>query len=106
MKNDDTSTALLKLLGFIMAIPILIFVYAFTVSKLWVWLIMPVFTAAPPLSLAQAYGLTSFIGYVRHKPNAHKDDRPTRSFASIFFESLFGAGLVLLVGYVLKTWFL
>jgi hypothetical protein len=80
----------------------LVFIFAawkaFAATKLWVWFIVPVF-GLPVISMAQMYGiLLTFSLFVSHKANKSDKD--------VMLELTAGPLFVLIIGWIVKTFFL
>lgn len=108
-KTLTTGVAASAILGGLAAIVLAVvwagFWSGLAVSVLWGWFVVPVF-GLPALSIAQAYGLALLVGMLTHRGT--KSDKDADGFAMAlgraFIGAPFVAGLVLLVGYVVKMW--
>lgn len=108
-KTLTTGIAASAILGGLAAIVLAVvwagFWNGLAVLVLWAWFVVPVF-GLPALSIAQAYGLALLVGLRTHR--GAKADKETDGFAMVLGRAFLGApfiaGLVLLVGYVVKIW--
>ena len=78
----------------------------FALLKLWSWLVIPVFNAAPTLSLAKAIGLMILISYLKFD---RRDDVTTENFMMKVGEGVLytitSSSVALLCGYVVALFF-
>lgn len=99
---EQKLTAITAIFGLI-SIPILIYLHAFTMQKLYTWFVAQTFHT-PEISTAQAYGLGILIIFASNgvKPRKQDDSSFMSSLAYSYAQPL-GA---LLIGYITKTYFL
>ena len=75
-----------------------------TLSILWGWFVVPAFSL-PTLSLLQAYGLALVLRAARgYQDQPKSEDGFGAAMAKAFITPPLVAGLLLLVGWVVKSW--
>lgn len=81
---------------------------AFVGLKLWTWFIVPVFVGMPTLTLTQTFGISLLIGYwtKSHSNYNGKDERTDRQKSQAIIGVLFYPWLVLLLGWIARSWFM
>jgi small-conductance mechanosensitive channel len=72
--------------------------HAFVITKLWGWLVAPVF-GLPFLTKLQAYGLSLFHTYMTHKPDPFSYHSPMAPLIKIVYAIISGC-VVLGIGYI------
>jgi hypothetical protein len=87
-KKMSTGAACALILALLATVPL----RAYTVSKLWLWFMVPALNVKP-LGLALALGLSLFLGYVTYNPNyvckhTTNQDGTVQIYAGVFL-SLF-----------------
>lgn len=109
MKNSMTPGVFAAaLLGSVAAIPLSIvwggYWSGLTLSILWGWFVVPMF-ALPALTLLQAYGLALVLRAVQgYQAQPKSEDGFGGALAKAFILPPVLAGLVLLAGWVAKSW--
>ena len=77
----------------------------YVTSKLWLWFVVSTF-GANPLGIAQSIGLSLLVAYGTHQHDQYEDKESTayQKMAKSIGFSLFYPLIVLLVGYITKSW--
>lgn len=83
-------------------LPLTLLVSGFTIMTLWNWFIVPLFPQVAVLTLVPALGLGLVVGYLTHQTPGANDDKSKDQKAMELTYPFIRAGLVLLVGYILK----
>ena len=98
--TDERSTetnAALFILGLICWFPTVL-LGGYTLAKLWQWFLVPVFPAAPVLSLGHAVGLNLLLGYITIHIDTHKNDQPSYSVFEMQLMAAILCAMALLFG--------
>jgi hypothetical protein len=112
-KSSNFIVGVVKLIGVlalaVVSIGLLYLYSAFSLGYvgmvLWAWFIVPVF-GLPALSWGQAYGIALLIGLYCYRINTNKDERTTSEKVGQAIGLLLSPWLVLLAGWIGKTFFL
>lgn len=99
--KDETVKDIYALFGLIATAVVGYLWGGYVFSVLWAWFIVSAF-AAPPLSLAQAIGVTLATRFVtvRLTPDKKEDREPGKAMATAFMVPL----MFLAVGWMVKQW--
>lgn len=77
----------------------------FVFAKLWLWLVMPVFTNMPELSIASAIGIALVVSMLTKKfSDREAPDDEEKSKAQIVISAFVGPLVTLLFGYIVSHW--
>jgi hypothetical protein len=95
--------ALLAAVGILaILVPLYSIWFGFIFSKLWLWLLVPVF-ALKPLTIAQAMAVGTVLGYCFYVETSHLAKKDVKSEAhAAFVMPFFRGALLLLWAYILK----
>lgn len=97
--------ALFTLLIAIVTISLNALVDGFTMMKLWEWFIAPVFHVSN-ITMPLGLGLGLIAAHLTHQSNATPKDAELWDHLNRIFETLvIRPGILLLVGWLVKTWF-
>ena len=81
------------------------FSWGFALYKFWYWFILPVFPMLPEITFWHAVGLFLFIGFFRiGDGQVIKDEYKEKTTGTIM--SIILPWVTLLMGYILKSWFM
>jgi hypothetical protein len=76
MTTENKTIIGIAVIATIISAPIVIFYYAFALSYLWLWFLVPL--GVPAIGMANALGIMLFKGFlwVKYTPNAQADTTP------------------------------
>lgn len=100
-EKDGCATAILAMVGFMVAIPLAVMWKGFVLAKLWGWFVVSKFESIPPLSIAQAIGLAIVVSMFTGTYSSKDDeDEVWKPYVIAFLGPL----ISLFVGWIVKFW--
>jgi hypothetical protein len=88
-----------QVIAVIVAVAVSAIVRGLILAVLWGWFVQPL--GVRSINVAEAIGLATIVGLLSQRSDDQNDKRPfAEKLLAVFFASLFGAGLALLLGFL------